>query len=176
VTTPQYLPWGAATGEPVSRRAFQQYVGDRISEHDPGGDLADRVRFMEKEPVGELAGYVALRDAGCLLTKGLVVGPPGMLRILPSDITAWALGGMRPPPASPTPSGEVYWREATAGQGNPRDARELARGVPMSKDRNARSVKLCRCRRGSAYPDDETLPATALICLRATVVRVNVAS
>ncbi len=92
-----YLPWGAATGELVSRRHFQQYVGD----------LGDHIRFMDVESVAELADYVHLREARCLLTKGLVVGPHGMLRILLAEIKAWALGEMWPLPTSITPSEEV---------------------------------------------------------------------
>lgn len=102
-----YLPWGAATCELVSRRHFQQYVGDQLNEQNPTGDLGDYLMSVEMQPVAELANYVHLREARCLLTKGLVVGPHGVLRILLAEITAWALGEMWPLATSITPSQEV---------------------------------------------------------------------
>jgi hypothetical protein len=102
-----YLPWGAATGELASRRHFQQYVGDHLNEQNPTGDLGDYLMSVEMQPVAERANYVHLREARCLLTKGLVVGPHGVLRILLAEITAWALGEMWPLATSITPSEEV---------------------------------------------------------------------
>lgn len=99
-----YLPWGAATGELVSRRHFQQHVGDYLNEQNPAGDLGDQIRFTDVEPVAELADYVHLREARCLITKGLVVGPHAVLRIRLAEITGWALGEARPLPTSITPS------------------------------------------------------------------------
>ena len=88
-----YLPWGAATGELVSKHWFYQTVIGELRHHGDV-DTADQIGAAElTDP--DVNDYVHLfRGLRCLV--GSQVVRHAALRVRLADITAWTIGAIHP--------------------------------------------------------------------------------